>query len=159
VDIFHPGKLHICASRDESKMINQVRGPAIVISASGMCTGGRILHHLAQRLPHSENTLLFIGYQAEGTRGRDILDGAETIRMHGRDVPVNAHIDSISGFSGHADYNEILAWLMSFNRPPEKTFIVHGEPGQSKALAEKIKQKFGWDVVIPGFEETYQIDL
>ena len=139
--------------------INEVRDHAIIISSSGMVTGGRILHHMRQRLPHTDNTVLFIGYQAEGTRGRSILEGEPTVKIHGEQIPVHAKVESISGFSGHGDYNEILAWLMGFNRPPEKTFIVHGEPSAAASLAEKIRAQFAWDVVIPAFGETYDIDL
>ncbi len=159
VKIFHPKRLHICKSRHESKAINKITNRAIIISASGMATGGRILHHLVQRLPEERNTILFIGYQAEGTRGRTILEGHPTVKIHGEHIPVNARIETMTGYSGHADYREILAWLMGFNRPPEKTFIVHGEPDASAALAEKIREQFGWDVVVPQFGESYELDL
>jgi len=138
--------------------INKETNHAIVISASGMVTGGRILHHLKYRLPNPNDTILFIGYQAEGTRGRTILEGEPEVKIHGKKVPVRAKIENISGFSAHADYNEILAWLMGFNRPPLKTFIVHGEPDASTALAEKIREKLKWDVVIPKFEEAFELD-
>jgi metallo-beta-lactamase family protein len=156
--ILHPQKLRFARTREESMKINDVKNRAIIISASGMATGGRILHHMAQRLPESKNTMLFIGYQAEGTRGRAIQEGNRSVKIHGEQVPVEAHIDSISGFSAHADYNEILAWLMGFNRPPRKTFIVHGEVGASQALAAKIRQKLGWDVEVPQYESTYQLE-
>ncbi|MBW1744196.1 MAG: MBL fold metallo-hydrolase, partial [Deltaproteobacteria bacterium] len=118
----------------------------------------RILHHLKYRLPNPNDTILFIGYQAEGTRGRRILEGEPEIKIHGKQIPVRARIENISGFSAHADYNEILAWLIGFNRPPLKTFIVHGEPDASAALAEKIREKLKWDVVIPEFEEAFELD-
>jgi metallo-beta-lactamase family protein len=102
--------------------------------------------------------MLFIGYQAEGTRGRTILDGNSTVRIHGGDITIKAHIENISGFSAHADYNEILAWLIGFNRPPKKTFLVHGEPDASASLAEKITKKLGWNVVIPKFEESFTLE-
>lgn len=124
-----------------------------------MATGGRILHHLNQRLPYSEHTVLFIGYQAEGTRGRTILEGKSEVKIHGGMVPINAKIESITGFSGHGDYNEILAWLMGFNKPPEKTFIVHGEPEASAALAEKIRTTFGWNVIIPVLGDRVELKL
>lgn len=157
--IFRPKDLHICKTRQESKAINDVDGPAIVISSSGMAVGGRILHHLAKRLRHKENTVLIIGYQAHGTRGRTLLEGGTEVKIHGQMIPVEAKVESIMGFSGHADYNEILAWLMGFNRPPEKTFIVHGEPEAAASLAEKIKSTFGWDTMIPSLGESVQIDL
>lgn len=157
--IFQPQKLQICESREQSKAINKQKGPAIIISASGMATGGRILHHLEQRLPEPENTILFIGYQAAGTRGRTILEGSPSVKMHGREVPIRAKIESISGFSGHADYNEILAWLMGLNKAPVKIFIVHGEPEASNAFAEKIRTHYGWDVEVPGPGDGYVIEL
>jgi metallo-beta-lactamase family protein len=102
--------------------------------------------------------VLFIGYQAEGTRGRTILEGKPTVKIHGQEIPVRANIEKISGFSAHADYNEILAWLIGFNRPPKKTFLVHGEPSSSASLAEKIQKRLGWDVVVPEFKESFTLD-
>jgi metallo-beta-lactamase family protein len=158
-EIFRPKRLQICKSRNESKAINKQKNRAIIISSSGMVTGGRILHHLVERLPRPENTILFVGYQAEGTRGRAILEGKSEIKIHGRNIPVEAKIENISGYSGHADYNEILAWLMGFNKPPEKTFLVHGEPESSVALKEKIEKQFGWNVVIPEFGQSFEVEL
>lgn len=157
--IFQPGRLHICKTRSESKAINKQKNRAIIISASGMATGGRILHHLKERMPHPQNTILFIGYQAEGTRGRAILEGNPTVKIHGEQVPVQAKVESISGFSGHADYDEILAWLMGFNKAPEKIFLVHGEPEAAAALKEKIERQFGWNVVIPEHGQSFELDL
>ena len=156
--ILKPQQLKFCRHRDESKALNEIKKNAIIISASGMATGGRILHHLRHRLPSRKDTILFIGHQAEGTRGRKILDGNPTVKIHGEDVPIKARVENISGFSAHADYNEILAWLMGFNRPPQKTFIVHGEPDASSSLAEKINTRLGWDVVIPQFQESFTLD-
>ncbi len=102
---------------------------------------------------------MFVGYQAEGTRGRTILDGKETVKIHGQHFPVKAQVENISGFSGHADYQEILAWLMAFNRPPEKTFLVHGEAESSAALKEKIEEHFGWEVTIPEHGESFELKL
>lgn len=157
--IFHPKRLQLCDTRDQSKAINGIKKGAIIVSASGMVTGGRILHHLAERLPVRRNTVLFIGYQAEGTRGRAILEGKPEVKIHGDHVPIEAKIENITGFSCHADYNEVLGWLMGFNRPPEKTFIVHGEPVASGSLAGKIKERFGWDVAVPGYGESFELDL
>jgi metallo-beta-lactamase family protein len=157
--IFQPKKLHICEEREQSIAINKIDKGAIIISASGMVTGGRILYHIANRLPDKKNTVLFIGYQAEGTRGRAITEGKPEVKIHGQMVPVNAHVENISGLSAHADYNEILAWLLGFNKPPLKTFIVHGEKQASAALAEKIQGQLGWDVVIPKFGESFELDF
>ena len=156
--ILKPQQLKFCRHRDESKALNEIKKNAIIISASGMATGGRILHHLRHRLPCRRDTILFIGHQAEGTRGRKILEGNPTVKIHGEDVPIKARVENISGFSAHADYNEILAWLMGFNRPPQKTFIVHGEPDASSSLAEKINTRLGWDVVIPQFQESFTLE-
>ncbi|HSH09898.1 MAG TPA: MBL fold metallo-hydrolase, partial [Oceanipulchritudo sp.] len=148
VKLFHPNQLRLSVTRQDSININSVKKGAIIISASGMVTGGRILHHLKERLPYANNTVLFIGYQAEGTRGRTILEGKESVRMFGEDVPVKAHIERIEGYSGHADYREILAWMMGFNKAPERVFLVHGEPEASQAMAEHIRQQFKWDVTV-----------
>jgi metallo-beta-lactamase family protein len=156
--ILKPQQLKFCRHRDESKALNEIKKNAIIISASGMATGGRILHHMRYRLPSGRNTILFIGHQAEGTRGRKILDGNPTVKIHGQDVPIKARVENISGFSAHADYNEILAWLMGFNRPPKQTFIVHGEPDASSSLAEKVTATLGWDVVIPKFQESFILE-
>jgi len=159
IDIFRTRDLHTCKTRDQSKAINQVAEKGIIISASGMVTGGRILHHLQARLPYRQHTVLFIGYQAEGTRGRAILDGKDSVKIFGAQVPVRAHIESISGFSGHGDYEEILAWLAAFNRPPRTTYLVHGESEASSALADKIRKKLGWKVVIPEMGRQVSFDF
>jgi len=153
-DILKPQNLHLIKDSEESKHLHTLQGPAIIIAGSGMLEGGRILHHLEHRLPHPEHTVLFVGYQAEGTRGRAILNGASSIKIHGNEVPVRAHIKSILGFSGHADWREILAWLMGFNRPPRMTFLVHGEPEASQALAAKIHDVLGWKTTIPEHQQT-----
>lgn len=155
--ILKPGTISFCPSREQSKALNRIESRAIIISASGMVEGGRILHHLEQRLPDPRNTVLFIGFQGEGTRGRTIMEGHSTVKIHGQKIPVNAKVENISGFSAHADYNEILAWLMGFNRPPLKTFIVHGELEASAALADKIRNVFGWNVIIPGFGDRFEL--
>jgi metallo-beta-lactamase family protein len=156
--ILHPGQMLFSRTREQSQAINKEETCAIIISASGMATGGRVLHHLKYRLPNANDTILFIGYQAEGTRGRTILEGKPEVKIHGQQIPIRATIESISGFSAHADYNEILAWLIGFNRPPSRTFIVHGEPDASTALAEKIREKLRWDVVVPEFNEAFGLD-
>lgn len=158
VDILKTTDLRFTRTAEQSKMINNIPGKAIIISASGMVTGGRILHHLFNRLANPNNTVLFIGYQAEGTRGRTILEGAESVKIHGQQVEVKAHIEQISGFSAHADYNEILAWLSSFNEAPRKIFIVHGEASQSVALSERIQTNFNWETAIPKYLESAELN-
>ena len=144
-------------TKDESQRINDIRYPAIIVSASGMATGGRVLHHLKYRLPDSRNTVIFVGYQAEGTRGQLIRDGARSIKIHGEDVPVRAQIRNIEAFSGHADYIEILRWLGKFRKPPKMTFVVHGEEESSRALAAGIEQKLGWKTHVPEYLESYTL--
>jgi metallo-beta-lactamase family protein len=158
-NILKTRQMKFCRSTEESKQLDEQKNPGIIISASGMVEGGRILHHLAHRLPHPQNTVLFIGFQAAGTRGRTILEGKPTVKIHGQQIPIRAKIENISGFSAHADYNETLAWLMGFNRPPIKTFIVHGEPEAAQSLAGKITAMFGWEVIIPKFKESFEIDF
>ena len=158
-NLFRPNHLHVCRTREQSMAINKIKSGAVIISSSGMATGGRILHHLAERLPVENNTVLFMGYQAEGTRGRTILEGASTVRIHGMDVPIKAHVAQIDGASAHGDYHEMIAWLMGFNRAPKRVFIVHGEANASASLAQKIRDYFGWEVVIPKRNDSFDIDL
>lgn len=145
--------LRFVRSPKESQELNSVRFPSIIISASGMATGGRILHHLKYRLPEPRNTILFVGYQSGGTRGQLIKDGARTVRIHGEDIPVRARIETMESFSGHADSAEILRWLGNFKQPPRTTFVVHGEPESSSALAASIQESLGWKTYIPVLNE------
>jgi metallo-beta-lactamase family protein len=149
--------LHFVRNQTLSKQLNESRFPAIIISASGMATGGRILHHLKMRLPDARNTILFVGYQASGTRGQLLRDGAKEIKIHGEMVPVRAQIHTMESFSGHADAAEILRWLKTFRKPPKMTFVVHGEPEASAALAESIQKTLNWKTHIPDYLETAQL--
>jgi len=158
IDAFKTKHTVFTESREESQKINDFTEPCIIISASGMLTGGRILHHLKYRLPFEKHTVLFIGYQAVGTRGRAMLDGKKKIKIHGEQIPVKANIEKISGFSAHADYEEILAWLAGFTHPPRSVFIVHGEPEASAALAKKIKEIYKWTVHVPEYQNRFQIE-
>ena len=149
-----PGVRFVTESR-ESKGLNQHSGPAIIISASGMCTGGRIVHHLFNRLPRPQDTLLLVGYQAEGTRGRRLQNGETTVKMFGELVPVRCQVKHLDGFSAHADRSELLRWLGQFQAPPKHTFIVHGEPAPAEALAQTLRQEQGWpNVVVPDYLEA-----
>lgn len=159
VELFKPKLLRLVSHRRESKAINSVQGNAIIVAGSGMATGGRVLHHLKERLPDPATTVLFIGYQAEGTRGRTLREGADKVKMFGAYVPVRAKIDAIDGFSGHADYNEMLAWLLAFNRPLTKVFIVHGEGGASEAFGKRITEQFGWPVTLPREGQGFELDF
>ena len=149
-----PG-VRFVAEQQESKSLNDVSGPVIIISASGMCTGGRIVQHLYHRLSRPQDTLLLIGYQAEGTRGRSLQQGQTAIKMFGEMVPVRCHVAELDGMSAHADRSELLRWLGNFKVAPKHTFVVHGEPAAATALAETLRQNRGWpNVVVPNFLES-----
>jgi metallo-beta-lactamase family protein len=143
--------------RGGSKALNEQKGPAIIISASGMATGGRVLHHLARWLPDPASAVILVGYQAAGTRGRRLQDGEKQVKIHAQLVPVSAHIENISSLSAHADSSEIMRWLAGFKRPPRKTFVIHGEPDSAEALRDRIVKELGWDAVIPIYKQI--IDL
>lgn len=144
--------------RGGSRALNDQKGSAIIISASGMATGGRVLHHLAQWLPDPASTVIFAGYQAFGTRGRRLQDGEKEVKIHGVMVPVRARIESISSLSAHADAGEIMRWLGGFKRPPLKTFVVHGEVDSAEALRERIVRELGWGVVVPSHEQIVELN-
>ena len=147
-------KFRAISSTQESKDLTRSRMPAIIISSSGMATGGRVLHHLKAALPDTRNTVLLVGFQAEGTRGRHLLDGAKSIRIHGTDVAVNAHVEVIGSMSAHADSTEILRWLGGFTAAPKRTFLVHGEPPAMGPLKTAIETELKWNVQIPQWKET-----
>ncbi|MCX8071224.1 MAG: MBL fold metallo-hydrolase [Candidatus Binatia bacterium] len=157
-DPFDPGQLIEARTPEQSRAINVERGPGIIISASGMATGGRVLHHLLQRLPDPRNTVVLVGFQAEGTRGRALLEGAREIKLLGRYVAVRAEVVDVPAFSVHADRNELLAWMRSNRRAPEMTYIVHGEPVASQALRSAIAGELGWPAVVPRYQETVRLD-
>jgi metallo-beta-lactamase family protein len=142
------GDYHLVRTADESRALNGRRGPMIIIAGSGMATGGRVLHHLKYRLPDPRNTVLLTGFQAAGTRGRALQDGASHIKIHGEQVPVQARIETVDGFSAHADRAELLRWLRGFRRPPLHTYVVHGEPEASRAFAASIADELGWEVSV-----------
>ena len=146
------------ASAQESKELTASRMPSIVISASGMATGGRVLHHLKAALPDPRNTVLFAGYQAEGTRGRRLVNGERSVKIHGQDVPVQARVALIDSMSAHADSQEILRWLRGFKAPPKRTFLVHGEPAPMQALGESIAREFRWQTHAPAWKERIDLD-
>lgn len=145
-------------SREASKAISKVREPHIVISANGMATAGRILHHLAHNLERPESTILFVGYQAEGTLGSQLRSGAKTIRVMGKQLDVRARIESLDEYSAHADRSEILQWLRGFEKFPSQIFLNHGEPDAAEALAKTIRQEFGAEVIIPRMGENYLLE-
>jgi metallo-beta-lactamase family protein len=150
----HPN-IHYFQTQEQSIALNQIDKKAIIISASGMATGGRILHHLYNRLPRSEDTVLFVGYQPEGTRGRALLDGENSIKIFGVPIMVRASIEFIAGLSAHADQDELLRWLSGFSEPPKMTFVVHGEKEASETLASLVKDKMEWhNVIVPQYLES-----
>ncbi len=148
-----PG-LEMCRTVDESKAINKFDGPAIVIAGSGMCTGGRIKHHLANHIDNPDNVILFVGYQAIGTLGRIILEGADEVRLYGKKRPVRARVEKINGFSAHADRNELLRWLSGLKNVPDHVFVTHGEPDSANAFAGQIGSEKGWNVSVPSYRDT-----
>lgn len=152
-EIFDPGNVTITESVEESKAINRVRGPHVIISASGMATGGRVLHHLKRLLPEGRNSVVLVGYQAVGTRGHALLSGAETLRIHGEEVPVRATVAPIPAFSVHADRSELLDWLGSAPTPPNRVLVVHGDKEASSSLAKTVTARFGWDAHAPEDDE------
>ena len=129
----------------------------MVISSSGMATGGRVLNHLKAALPNPRHTVLFSGYQAAGTRGRRLVDGEREVKIHGDLVPVNARIEQLHSMSAHADVEELLRWLSGFQRPPSKTFVVHGEPETSEAFARTVRDRLGWQVEVPDYLDRAEI--
>ncbi len=154
---FCTAKLKVITSIAESREVQESTHPAIIISSSGMATGGRVLHHLERLLPHKKNTVLFSGYQAAGTRGRKMEEGAQYVKMHGREIPVQARIERLDSMSAHADGNEILRWLRQFPRPPLLTCLVHGEPEPMDALKARIEKELGWTVRTPGPGDRVEI--
>lgn len=134
---------------DDSKAIDRGQTPMIVISASGMATGGRVLHHLCRFLPDERSTILFVGYQAAGTRGRSLIDGAKELKLLGQYVPVRARVAQIDALSAHADYAELIAWLRASKLAPRKVFVTHGEPAAADALRRRLHETFGWDACVP----------
>jgi len=145
---FAPKRFALSRSVEDSKRLNDTAGPGIIVAGSGMATGGRILHHLKRLLPDPKTTVLFVGYQAAGTRGRLLKDGAAEIRMLGMMVPVNATIMVSDAYSAHADREEILRWLGGFRRPPGMTYVVHGEAGAAEALRDAIVSRLGWNAAV-----------
>ncbi len=152
-DPFDPGDLHEARTQEASRAINDVRYPCVIVSASGMASGGRVLHHLKVRLPDPRTSVVLVGFQAAGTRGRLLADGAQLVKIHGRYVPVKATVVQVDGFSAHADRLELLAWLRSAPEPPEVTYVAHGEPEASRALADAITRELGWLAVVPRLGE------
>ena len=148
---------HFVNSVEESKSLNERREPAVIVSASGMATGGRVVHHLKAFAPDPRNLILFSGFQSGGTRGAAMVGGAETIRIHGQDVPVKAEVANLETLSAHADYSEILDWLGSLQGPPQMTYLTHGEPQAADQLRQHIERSLGWSCQVPDYKDTVTI--
>jgi len=156
----HPlrtGSMTTASTREESKRLNDMKGARIIISASGMLTGGRVLHHAMRILPNENATIVFVGYQAAGTTGRRILNGEREVRIMKEWIPVRCHVEKVEGFSAHADWKAVLRWLEGLQIAPKTVFTTHGEPDAAQAMAQHIRDRFGWNVVVPHYEET--VDL
>jgi len=156
----HPlrtGSMITASSREESKRVNEMRGTRIIISASGMMTGGRVLHHAMRILPDPNATVIFVGYQAAGTTGRHVQDGADEVRIMKNQVPVRCHVEKVEGFSAHADWKDVLRWLEGLPAAPKMVFTTHGEPESAAAMAAHIREHFGWNVVVPQFEQVAEL--
>lgn len=147
----------VLESRLESIRVMREAAPAVIIAGSGMIEGGRVLHHLAERLPDERCTVLLVGYQAPATRGRLLRDGAGELKIHGRYVPVKCHIEEVIGLSAHADQSEVLEWLHGFKKAPEKLFLNHGEPQASDALRVKVAHEFGWSCIVPTLNQEFSL--
>jgi len=151
-------RVHFARTVEESKAINDHHFPSIIISANGMATGGRILHHLIQRLPEERNSIVFVGFQAYGTRGRLLSEGARQIRIFGVDYPVRSQVHVIDSFSAHGDYSEILRWLSGFKRAPGKTFLVHGEAKAIEGMRDHITSTYkAWKVEVPSYLQSFEL--
>jgi metallo-beta-lactamase family protein len=157
VNPIFPPTLKVTPSSAESRKLNDLDGPAIIISASGMATGGRILHHLKLRLPDPKNTVIFVGYQAEGTKGRRLVEGEDEIKIHGQWIPVRAAIRQVSGLSAHADVDELVVWLSQRERDPETVCLTHGEYDVQQQFAARLTEEFGWQPTIPDLGDTIRV--
>ena len=155
---FKLSNLIVSSKTEESKAINNLRESVIIIAGSGMCTGGRVKHHLVNNITRPENTIMFVGYQAIGTLGRSLVDGAKEVRILGEKRLVRARIERIHGFSAHADRNELLVWLNELKAPPKKVFVVHGEAESAKSFGKYIKKVTNWDVTVPTYRDSVILD-
>ena len=143
---------------EDSMALNDLKGPAIIMSTSGMCTAGRIKHHLKNHMGNEKNTILFVGYQGHGTLGRVILEGKKMVRIHGREHEVVAKVEQIFGFSGHADRGGLIEWAKAFKTPPKKVFLTHGDGDAAESLKKQLNHTLGWRVHVPNYHETVNIE-
>ncbi len=152
-----PDQVRLHRSVEESKELNNIRGPIILISSSGMLSGGRVLHHLRRLAPERRNLLALVGYQAEGTRGRSIVDGKKTVKLHGRHVPIRCPNIQVHGLSGHADGEGLLSWVASAPKPPRVVFMVHGRPERAAALGAEVEKRFGSRIFVPEMDQEFDL--
>lgn len=152
-----PG-LSLVSSTKESKAINNIRGTIMVIAGSGMCTGGRIKHHIVNNITRPESTLMFVGYQAFGTLGRRLVDGEKEVRVLGETYQVRAKVERLHGFSGHADQKELLQWLGALKRPPKQVFVIHGETNSAHTFAECVKEQLGFNAIVPKYQQQIVLE-
>jgi metallo-beta-lactamase family protein len=146
----------IVNSVEESKRLNELRMPAVIVSASGMATGGRVLHHLKAFAPDPRNSLLFVGFQAAGTRGASIVGGADSVKIHGAHVPIRAEVASVDALSAHADRAELLAWIGALPAAPQRVYVTHGEPVAADALRQAIEERHRWPCTVPEYRDTVE---
>jgi metallo-beta-lactamase family protein len=149
--------LKLVRTRDQSKAINEIKGPCIIMAGSGMCTGGRIKHHLVHNISKPNNTVLFVGYQASGTLGRHIVNGEKQVRIHGRYRDVRANIKYLDSLSAHADRKALLEWIGELETPPKTIFLTHGEKEAALSLEKEIEKR-GWSVVVPEYKQEFILD-
>jgi len=147
-DPFDPGSLHEMRTVEDSKSLNDIKSPCIVVSASGMATGGRVTHHLAHMLPDARNTVMLVGFQANGTRGQLLTQNPEHVKIHGEEIPVRAEICQIQSFSVHADGDELVAWFDKAEKP-NQVFVIHGETESAQKFAQRLHSDLGWNAVVP----------
>jgi len=146
-----------CVTREDSKRLNDAKGARVIIAASGMMNGGRVLHHALRLLPDETATVVFVGYQAAGTLGRRVADGEKQVKVLGQWIPVRCQVEKIGGFSAHADWKEIIRWLEELPSAPRRVFVTHGEPDAAEAMAGHIRDRFGWQTEVPQYGERFEL--
>jgi metallo-beta-lactamase family protein len=156
-DPLHFPGLQLCRTRQQSQAINNIKGTAIILAGAGMCTGGRIKHHLVTNISRPESTILFCGFQSPGTLGREIVDGNPEVRILGGTFPVRAAIKNIQGFSAHADHSGLVTWITHFTSPIKRVFLTHGEADAAEALGRELRDVKKMDVKIPEYRETVEL--
>ena len=147
----------MCSTRQESKRLNDLKDARVIVAASGMMNGGRILHHALRLLPDETATVVFVGYQAAGTLGRRVADGEKQVKVLGQWIPVRCRIEKIGGFSAHADWKEVLRWLEGMPSAPRRVFVTHGEPEAANAMARHLRERFGWAIEVPQYGERFEL--